>query len=115
MGHPGPVVVRAGAEAVERSNGVPLGLRAGGAWSVTTTQLGDGDLLAYTDGLIEGRAAPGDRERFGLERLLRAVDRHVASGSHRPRLVEALVDDATKAHGGPLPDDVAVLHVLRGA
>ena len=41
---------------------------------------GDWKLFFYTDGLIEGRAAPGSDERFGEERLIEALRETTCSG-----------------------------------
>ena len=71
-GHPPPLLARAGrVEAVEVPGGPALGiydqpypweagqLEADGPWT----------LLCYTDGLVEGRSAPGSVERFGIDAL----------------------------------------------
>ena len=65
-------------------------------------------LFFYTDGLIEGRAAPGSQERFGEERLIQAVrrlDGDVVDGAS----LERLLGDVEAAGGEPFADDVAVI------
>ena len=40
-----------------------------------------------------------------------AIDRIRAAGDARAQLSTRLLDSAMIAHGGPLPDDVAILHI----
>lgn len=66
-------------------------------------------LFFYTDGLIEGRAAPGSSERYGEERLfhlLQQVDRPLDDVR-----LERLLADIVAAGGEPLTDDVTVVVV----
>jgi serine phosphatase RsbU (regulator of sigma subunit) len=66
-------------------------------------------LLLYTDGLIEGRAARDSPQRLGFERVLSELRAQVHRGTHGAELLDAIVDYATRAHGAPLPDDVAAV------
>jgi serine phosphatase RsbU (regulator of sigma subunit) len=69
----------------------------------------DWGLLLFTDGLVEGRAAPGSAERFGVDELVRTLQSLVTEDIARDDLAPALVAEAERRHGGPLTDDVAVL------
>ncbi len=64
-------------------------------------------LFFYTDGLIEGRAAPGSAERFGERRLIESI-RALGAEVDRPTL-ERLLADVEAAGGEPFADDVAVI------
>jgi serine phosphatase RsbU (regulator of sigma subunit) len=103
-GHPPPIVL---AEGGARELAVPpapmlgLGL-AGRRWTAHEIEPEGQVLLAYTDGLTEGRAGGGTR-RFGVEGLLAAAD----DGANPEELIAA----ATRANGGPLGDDVAILRI----
>ena len=75
----------------------------------TEASLDEGwSLLLYTDGLVEGRAAPGVVERFGVERLLRWLQQHAQRGIADDEL-DALLRHVHTAHGAPFADDTAVL------
>lgn len=96
--------------------GPPLGLFDDAAWSASTTALPDGSaLIAYTDGLVEGRAAPGASGRVGTATLMRWIERLVEK-------VAVVGDDllwelhaaAVDANGSRLPDDVAMLVLVPG-
>jgi serine phosphatase RsbU (regulator of sigma subunit) len=69
-------------------------------------------VLFYTDGLVEGFAAPGQTERWGTERLLVAIARERARTRELEGLPQRLIRDATEANGDELSDDVAIL-ILR--
>ena len=94
--------------------GLPLGLVEDATWEAQTVELGDAGLLAYTDGLVEGFAGPGSRDRFGTDRLLAALAAAAGDGTPPEELAETLVAVAREANGGPLPDDVAVLYLRSG-
>lgn len=63
------------------------------------------------DGLIEGRAAPGSRERFGHERLSSAVA-DLPEGADEADLASP-IGDVQAAGGKPFHDDVTVLLLTR--
>jgi serine phosphatase RsbU (regulator of sigma subunit) len=65
-------------------------------------------LLLYTDGVVEGRATPAGGERFGEARLLSLLLESRAGGRE---LLDDILLAASTAHGGPLPDDAALLLV----
>jgi len=112
LGHPPPLLLGDGVRYLESSPVPPLGVLPQPEWLPLDVELPEAwTLVLYTDGLLEGRAAPGAGERFGAERLLdwfavrgaRAVD---------GAALQALIATLEEANGGVLPDDVAVL-VLR--
>lgn len=70
---------------------------------------GDWGLLSYTDGLVEGCNAPGETARFGAAELTRVAETLLRKKPARSELAPALLAEAERRHGGPLPDDVAVL------
>ncbi len=107
-GHHPPVLVSdADVELVSASPSPPLGVPWDGTRDVFELEMpaGEWSLLLYTDGLIEGHAAPGSRQRYGVERLCRLVAEHGRSVLGQDEL-DALLDDACEANGGPLSDDV---------
>lgn len=107
-GHPPPLVLGAGGVADE-VHGPPLGVVAGASWPAAEIPLdAQATVLLYTDGLVEGRAAPGARERLGLPAVLDAL-RAARAGAVTEADLRALVDRAAAAHGEGLPDDVALL------
>jgi serine phosphatase RsbU (regulator of sigma subunit) len=110
-GHPAPLLFANGTVRVLPVEPHPplMGNGGGGEWPPTSVELGkEWTLLAFTDGLIEGRVGSGaDRlgER-GLEALARrAFDRADTLAS----VADMLVSGAERANGAPLPDDVAVI------
>jgi PAS domain S-box-containing protein len=115
-GHPPPLLARGGeVRVVEVPSGPGLGIfdhpypwEAGqlevvGAWT----------LLCYTDGLVEGRSAPGAVERFGIEALTAAATGLLGQGTGTDGLLDGLLDIVHEANGGELSDDVAILCVSR--
>lgn len=106
-GHPAPLVVTPeGAGPGPSTRGTLLGLplerrRPEGVLELPP----NGRLVLYTDGLIEGRTAPGHPQLLGQDGLLALIE-------HSPHLLDApvdLVELVNRSHGGHLPDDVAVL------
>ncbi len=72
---------------------------------------GNWGLLLFTDGLVEGRATPGARARFGVDELVRQLQSLVSAGVSRTDIAPTLLAAAERCNGGPLTDDVAVLLV----
>jgi serine phosphatase RsbU (regulator of sigma subunit) len=107
-GHPPPILASAGAAVpFDAPTGMPLGVSDVAAWTPARVTLPRPfSLLLYTDGVIEGRAAPLARERFGETRL---DDLFRASPARGRALLEQILLEASEAHGGPLPDDAALL------
>lgn len=116
-GHPLPILV-VGDEAQQLAGPPPRPpLGAGGGagatpWPAAPVELPERwHLLAYTDGLIEGRV-DGGPERLGADRLVELVRRHVATaGAPSAALIDGLIATALELNGGDLTDDVAVLMV----
>jgi PAS domain S-box-containing protein len=117
-GHPPPLLAHDGElQVVEVPSGPGLGIvdhpypwEAGelavrGAWT----------LLCYTDGLVEGRSAPGSVERFGIDALAAVAAGLLGHGTGTDELVDGLLDVVHEANGGELSDDVAILCVSRTA
>ena len=113
LGHPPPLLLADEVRFLESPPLPALDIGAPIEWSPSQVHLPTTwTLLLYTDGLIEGRAAAGATERFGYERLRQwfaAQGSRLVDGACLRRLLSALED----AHGGPLPDDVAVVALTR--
>lgn len=112
-GHAQPVALTTPAAELDLPGGIPLGLAADAAWSAGPLEIPPDGVFLYTDGLTEGRVRPGAAERWGVRRLLDAIDRHRGEGAEPEELAPLLIRDATAAHGDPLPDDVAALWLRR--
>ncbi len=112
-GHPAPLLIRGGNVRQLNGRALPvLTLVQGRAIEPFTVDLdGDWGLLLFTDGLVEGRAAPGARARFGVDELARQLQSLVAAGISRADLAPTLLAEAERCNGGPLTDDVATLLV----
>jgi PAS domain S-box-containing protein len=111
-GHPPPLLVRGdevGVVAVPYGRVLGIG-EPDVPWESSVVALDERWLLlCYTDGLIEGRCAPGAAERYGIERLAETVR---TLNRERPaigELVDRLVAAVQSANGGQLSDDVAVI------
>src|SRR5215211_3792827 len=115
-GHPPPLLARdGGVEVVEVPGGPALGILDGGAvWEAGQLEVGrDWTLLCYTDGLVEGRSAPGSRDRFGVEALVAAAAGLLGSGAGLDDALDRLLDLVREANGGDLSDDLAILCLTR--
>jgi PAS domain S-box-containing protein len=115
-GHPPPLLVTDGrVRVLQVPNGPALGicdqpypweageLEAGEAWT----------LLCYTDGLVEGRAAPGSVERFGIDALVETVAGLAGATGGLDHALDRLLDVVHDANGGDLSDDLAILCLSR--
>jgi len=71
-------------------------------------------MLLYTDGLIDGRFGDGS-ERLGEQRLVKLlaqrIDGDVARLADASPLLDELVTEVERLHGGDLTDDVAMIVV----
>jgi PAS domain S-box-containing protein len=115
-GHPPPLLVRGGElEVVEVPSGPGLGIFDHPyPWEAGELEVGDAwTLLCYTDGLVEGRSAPGSVERLGIDALAAAATGLLAHGAGTDELLDSLLAVAHQANGGELSDDVAILCVSR--
>jgi hypothetical protein len=106
-GHPAPLLLtRDEARAIDVPVGPPLGVVAGAPWSSTTLTLPEEfALLLYTDGVVEGFAAPGERARLGADGLARLCAEHAVD----EHLLDHVLGAARTANGGALRDDTALL------
>lgn len=108
-GHPPPELV--GGPELAAANGPPLGVVGNARWTVEQVALPERcTVVLYTDGLIEGRASPGSRERLGIAPI-RSLLAGATPGALGGADLEALVQLASEANGAGLPDDVALLAV----
>jgi serine phosphatase RsbU (regulator of sigma subunit) len=73
----------------------------------------DWRILFYTDGLIEPRIGPDSLERYGEERLIEAVQRHLCDGSDDSCLERLLTDVDAGCEG--FSDDVTLILISRAA
>jgi serine phosphatase RsbU (regulator of sigma subunit) len=111
-GHPPPLLARDGkVEVVTAPAGPALGIHEDGyPWEPGVVEAGDAwTLLCYTDGLVEGLAAPGSVERFGIDRLVVEVARLLGASTELDQVLDGVVEVVRAANGGDLSDDVAML------
>ncbi|HEV3464484.1 MAG TPA: SpoIIE family protein phosphatase [Actinomycetota bacterium] len=115
-GHPPPLLARDGrVEAVEVPSGPALGIHDQGyPWEAAQLEAaGPWTLLCYTDGLVEGRRAPGSVERFGIDALVATVAGLLAGNGGLEGVLDRLLDVVHEANGGDLSDDLAILCLSR--
>jgi PAS domain S-box-containing protein len=112
-GHPPPILLSGGVVVPYPTiTGVPLGVSEIATWTPSRVALPESfSLLLYTDGVVEGRAAPDEQERFGEARLRSMLTDTTTSGR---ALLQDILLAASAAHGGPLPDDAALLLLEHG-
>lgn len=112
-GHPAPLLIQAGGVTEVVAEAAPaLAIWPGTRPHVSVVDLvGDWGMLLFTDGLVEGNESPGARDRLGVPALSAHLESLVQQGIPRLDLAPSLLLDAERRHGGPLPDDVAVLLV----
>jgi sigma-B regulation protein RsbU (phosphoserine phosphatase) len=106
-GHPLPYLIRRGEVAQVGRTGPLLGAFEHGHWLPASLALEPGDVLVlYTDGVLD---AKGDDDRFGEERLERALAGAASADGAVERIRTALREFA----GGEQDDDTAVLALER--
>jgi hypothetical protein len=111
IGHPPPLMLGERAEALTAPALPPLGTLDLPVREPTRIVLPElWSLVFYTDGLIEGRAAPGDGERFGEERLLETLER-LSCGTLDAACLDDVMEEVESAGGEPFVDDVTVVVV----
>jgi serine phosphatase RsbU (regulator of sigma subunit) len=111
-GHPPPLLARGGrVEVLQVPSGPALGIYDHRyPWPAGVLEVaGPWTLLCYTDGLVEGRRAPGSVERFGIEALTGAAAGLLERATGTEELLDRLLDVVHEANGGDLSDDVAIL------
>lgn len=116
-GHPPPVLVDGeGLRALDVPHVTPpIGFVEPGGWRGNPLSFaGDWAMLLFTDGLIDGRIGDGP-ERLGEERLVellaQRVDGDVTCLADASPLLDELVSEVERLHGGDLTDDVAMVVV----
>jgi serine phosphatase RsbU (regulator of sigma subunit) len=113
-GHPAPVLVDGGTVTLvdDSRRGVPLGVLPDPAWEAVDVAVGSGwALLAYTDGLVEGRDDEGEQLwSEGLAALLaRRIDEAGHGWARDPAALLTTVIDSVKADHPNRSDDLAAL------
>ncbi|HEX6418706.1 MAG TPA: SpoIIE family protein phosphatase [Acidimicrobiales bacterium] len=108
-GHPPPLLLAAGRMRRIERPGHLLGVVEAPRWAPLDVALCPGtSVLLYTDGLFEGRAAPGSTARLGIEALTDLAAGLVGDGLAGAALLDALLEEVQRRNGGPLTDDVAL-------
>jgi serine phosphatase RsbU (regulator of sigma subunit) len=113
-GHPRPTLIAGEqiSQLPETRGGAGIGI-ADGSWPVEQLQLpAEWAILLYTDGIVEGRVGESS-ERLGEAGLHRLIAEQIArrrDWRERPgELLDALIEEAQRLHGGALSDDVAMV------
>jgi serine phosphatase RsbU (regulator of sigma subunit) len=106
-GHPPPVRLADGAPIGECAPAIPLGLAPDLPASRAETNMPEGGVLLYTDGLTEARPPGGTFEPYGTVRLARALTE--LEGPTSAEAVDHLVAAAQMFARGKLPDDLCLL------
>jgi serine phosphatase RsbU (regulator of sigma subunit) len=118
-GHPPPVLLGDGPPTVgPTATGPPLGAFDESRWPALQIALPPRwALLLFTDGLIEGRAGVGARDRLGLDgliALLANVERATRWAQDPSWLLAQLIDDVLHRNGGAPLDDIAAILLAGG-
>ena len=110
-GHPRPLLIRGSDVQELQVKGLPIltMLQSRAVEPLTIYLEGDWGLLLFTDGLIEGRAAPGSTNRYGSDELARNLRSLLSEDIRRVDVAASLAAEAERCHGGPLTDDVAMM------
>lgn len=114
-GHPAPLLLRPTPTVwPEVSSGPPLGVVPGETWAEGVMELAaPWALLLFTDGLIEGRFRQSS-ERLGIEGLAAHLRENGLETRGWEAGLESTLAWAEEQHGGPLPDDVALMLLANG-
>ena len=120
-GHPPPVLLANGAGPIigPHASGPPLGaFEDDTGWDASVLELpAHWGLLMLTDGLIEGRADVGRRDRLSMEgliALLEGAGLRADWATEPAALVAELIEEVLRRNGGALLDDVAALLLTGG-
>jgi serine phosphatase RsbU (regulator of sigma subunit) len=110
LGHPAPLIGVGGrVEPLPVSRSLPLGVFEGERTNVKRMALPPGwTLFFFTDGIVEGRAAPDATERYGVHRLAEFLAREIPRSSVASAL-DRMLADTEAANGGALSDDATIL------
>lgn len=108
-GHPDPLLIRAGRVVAEPHADPCLPMGLGGVNpEVGECQLEPGDrLVFFSDGVVEARPASG--EQFGVERLRRRLEIHLAGELVPAEALRRVVGDVLDHRGDHLQDDATLL------
>ena len=113
IAHPLPLLLTDAVQPLAASPSLPMGVGGEARWEpVIVTLTPPWTLVFYTDGLVEGRAAPGSSDRVGEEGLAALLSRH---GPMDETAVDELLAQVVSANDGPMSDDVALVVVSRRA
>ena len=106
-GHPVPLLLGPPSRLLPpNGRGRALGVPVSGGWPAQHLELGDRwRLMMYTDGIIEATVAGG---RIGKDGLIRLVDAALAVDAGHA-LVEDVIAQVRRRHGGQLADDAAAV------
>lgn len=112
-GHPPPLAVSPqGVQLLGASPGPPIGILPGTTWTESAIEVPPGaTLLAYTDGLIEGRSSPESPDRLGIDAVTDLVAAIHAEGHRHETMLEKLMIEVAARNGGPIDDDIAVVQI----
>lgn len=111
IAHPLPLLVRDEVVPLVAPPSLPLGVGGDALWEPAIVMLtAPWSLVFYTDGLIEGRAAPAAAERYGEAGL---VSRLSDLGTIDDQAVDETLAHIASANDGPMGDDVALIVVSR--
>jgi serine phosphatase RsbU (regulator of sigma subunit) len=113
-GHPAPLITRDGTvRELNVEGGLALGIMDDADWTGVNVELGDAwSLMCFTDGLIEGFAHPP--ARLGEQGLIELVSSYGTTPDvDVDDLLDTVIDGVTALNGGPLIDDLAIVHVRR--
>jgi len=110
-GHCRPLILRGGGTDRIDATGLPLGLFAGGAYTVRQIPLAAGDsLVLYSDGVTEAQDPDGNE--YEEHRLIRSLEGHAARDM--ATIAEAALRDVSSFCGAqPRHDDTTLLIVRR--
>lgn len=114
-GHPPPILVAAGGiQEYVLATDPAIGITDDSEWTVHDVELpaAPWSIVFYTDGLVEGRAAPDGPRPFGtarLQKLLAAPGPPLGEGD-----VDAVLAAVAAANGGPMSDDIVIVAVSLG-
>jgi serine phosphatase RsbU (regulator of sigma subunit) len=111
IAHPPPLLVRDAVTPIAAPPSLPMGVGGEERWEpVIVTLTPPWTLMFYTDGLVEGLAAPDSSDRFGERRLVARLSELMPIDDSS---VDSLLAHVEAANGGPMDDDLALIVVSR--
>lgn len=112
-GHPAPFALGPPTASLPTTRrGRAMGIPVSGGWPPEHVVLdGPGRVALFTDGFIEATLGPGPA-RLGEDGLREVVEAEVARpGAPRATLVDRVIEEVRRRHGGDLVDDAALVVV----